>query len=205
MSKLTRFLKVFRSRVLERDLDEEVRFHLEERAAANRRKGMAPDEAESTSAQQFGDVARVKSAMREAHMINRRVVGAFAVGVMVGAILTAGVAWRPKPVPITAALPNPAYYRPGQEGTTMPVLVREAKPNYTAEAMRSKIQGTVLMECVVEENGTCGNVRVTRSLEPGLDREAMNALQGWRFEPGKRQGRPVPVIVTIEMAFTLRS
>jgi hypothetical protein len=33
----------------------------------------------------------------------------------------------------------------------------------------------------------------------------MHALESWRFEPGKRQGKPVPVLVTIEMAFTLRS
>jgi TonB family protein len=61
-----------------------------------------------------------------------------------------------------------------------------------------------MMECVVQPSGTCSDVRVTKSLEPGLDREAISALQSWRFQPGQRLGKPVPVVVAIEIAFTLR-
>jgi TonB family protein len=204
MSIFTRVFNPFRRGVLERDLEDEVRFHLAERAAANVALGMEQADALAAAQRQFGDVTRVKTAMREVHMMNRKIAGAFVLGLTIGVSMV-GLAWRMQPSPATASSPRPAFYLPGQEGTTMPVLMHEAKPRYTPDAMRAKIQGTVLMECVVQENGTCGNVRVTRSLEPGLDREAVNALQGWRFEPGKRQGRPVPVIVTIEMAFTLRS
>jgi TonB family protein len=96
-------------------------------------------------------------------------------------------------------------YRPGN-GVTNPILLREVKPNYTAEAMRAKIQGVVWLEAVVMENGTVGQVRVTRSLDPtfGLDLEAERTVKKWMFRPGTRLGQPVPVLIEIEMSFTLR-
>jgi protein TonB len=96
-------------------------------------------------------------------------------------------------------------YRPGN-GVTQPQLVREVKPNYTADAMRAKIQGVVWLEAVVMENGSVGQVRVTRSLDPtfGLDQEAEKTVKKWVFRPGTRLGQPVPVVIEIEMSFTLR-
>lgn len=96
-------------------------------------------------------------------------------------------------------------YRPGN-GVATPILLQEVKPQYTAQAMRAKIQGEVLLECVVQPDGTVGNIRVARSLDStfGLDQEAIKAARQWRFRPGTRQGQPVPVLVTIAIAFTLR-
>lgn len=96
-------------------------------------------------------------------------------------------------------------YRPGA-GITLPVVLREVKPAYTADAMRAKVQGSVWLECIVMPDGSVGEVRVTRSLDPifGLDQEAIKAAKLWRFRPGMRQGEPVPVIITIELTFTLR-
>jgi periplasmic protein TonB len=96
-------------------------------------------------------------------------------------------------------------YRPGN-GVTQPRLLREVKPNYTAEAMRAKIQGVVWLEAVVLENGSVGQVRVTRSLDPtfGLDMEAERTVKKWVFAPGTRLGQAVPVLIEIEMSFTLR-
>ena len=96
-------------------------------------------------------------------------------------------------------------YMPGN-GVTNPSVLREVKPQYTAEAMRAKVQGTVWLQCVVLPDGTVGNVQVTKSLDStfGLDQEAIKAAKQWRFKPGLRQGEPVPVLVTIELTFTLR-
>jgi protein TonB len=96
-------------------------------------------------------------------------------------------------------------YRPGN-GVTLPVVLREKKPQYTSDAMRAKVQGTVLLECVVRPDGSVGEVKVIRSLDStfGLDLEAMKAARDWRFRPGMRQGEPVAVLVTIELTFTLR-
>ena len=96
-------------------------------------------------------------------------------------------------------------YRPGA-GITLPRVLREVKPAYTAEAMRAKVQGSVWLECIVMQDGSVGEVKVTRSLDPifGLDQEAIKAARMWRFSPGMRLGEPVPVIITIELTFTLR-
>jgi protein TonB len=96
-------------------------------------------------------------------------------------------------------------YRPGS-GIVNPRILREVKPQYTADAMRAKVQGTVLLECVVLADGTVGRVDVVRSLDPtfGLDFEAVKAARQWQFQPGTRFGEPVNVLVTIELTFTLR-
>lgn len=96
-------------------------------------------------------------------------------------------------------------FRPGA-GITLPRVLREVKPAYTADAMRAKVQGSVWLECIVMPDGSVGDVKVTRSLDPifGLDQEAIKAAKMWRFSPGMRLGEPVPVIITIELTFTLR-
>ena len=96
-------------------------------------------------------------------------------------------------------------YRPGS-GVELPRVLREVKPQYTADAMRAKVQGTVWLEAVVLPDGSVGRVEITRSLDQvfGLDQEAVRAAKQWRFSPGTRFGQPVAVIVTIELTFTLR-
>lgn len=96
-------------------------------------------------------------------------------------------------------------YRPGN-GVEIPRVLREVRPQYTADAMRAKVQGTVWLDCVVLPDGSVGEVTVTRSLDSvfGLDQEAVKAAKQWRFVPGTRFGKPVPVLVTIELTFTLR-
>ena len=96
-------------------------------------------------------------------------------------------------------------YQPGN-GVMPPIELRRAAPRYTAGAMHARLQGTVLIECVVEPTGVCSNVRVARSLDRnlGLDEEAIRAAGEWRFRPGTRLGKPVPVLVTLEMTFTIR-
>jgi TonB family protein len=93
--------------------------------------------------------------------------------------------------------------RPGGRVTT-PKLIREVKPQYTARAMQEKIEGEVLMECVVKADGTVGDKKIVKSLDPDLDQAALDAAAQWLFEPGTRDGKPVNVLVTITMAFTLK-
>lgn len=72
--------------------------------------------------------------------------------------------------------------------------------------MKAKIQGSVSMTVVVRPSGDVGEITVSRSLDKdhGLDQQAINAARQWKFKPGTREGKPVPVEVTIEMTFTLR-
>ena len=96
-------------------------------------------------------------------------------------------------------------YRPGN-GVENPVRIREVKPQYTPEAMRAKIQGTVELEAIISPDGRVTEVRVIRSLDKvfGLDEQARKAVLATPFIPCKRQGQPVPCLVVFELQFTLR-
>ena len=71
--------------------------------------------------------------------------------------------------------------------------------------MRSKVQGRVELEVVVEADGTVGDVVVVRSLDTqfGLDASAIDAAKRWRFEPATLNGQPVAAAVTLEMEFAI--
>jgi TonB family protein len=96
-------------------------------------------------------------------------------------------------------------YRPGN-GVTLPKVKKEVRPQYTQEAKDAHIEGTVLIECVVLESGTVSDAKVVRSLDPtyGLDKQAVKAAAQWEFEPGTKDGKPVPVRIAIELTFTLK-
>jgi len=95
--------------------------------------------------------------------------------------------------------------RPGS-GVVNPTILRQLDPKYTPDAMRAKIQGVVELEAVVGVNGLITEIRVTKSLDRafGLDDEAIRTARQWLFRPGTFQGKPVPVLVIIQMEFHLR-
>jgi protein TonB len=96
--------------------------------------------------------------------------------------------------------------RQNDPGVTPPAVLKDVKPVYTEAAKEAGVQGTVELEAVVLTDGTVGDITITKSLDRkyGLDEEAFAALKQWRFTPGKKDGKTVPVLVTIEMTFTLR-
>jgi protein TonB len=95
---------------------------------------------------------------------------------------------------------------PGRGRVSSPRLIRKVDPEYTSAAMYAKLQGTVVLEAVVLADGTVGDVRIVRSLDStfGLDLNAIKAVRQWRFVPGSQYGKPVAVVVTVELTYTLR-
>jgi protein TonB len=95
-------------------------------------------------------------------------------------------------------------YRPGGP-VSSPRLIKEVRPKYTSEALRSGLQGTVWLEVVVTRDGRTSQIRVVKSLDRGgLDQEAVAAVAEWRFEPGRLAAEPVDVLVTILVGFSIR-
>lgn len=131
---------------------------------------------------------------------------AVAVVVIFTTVLVAGTAATATfPIATTLAAQKNTVFKPGG-GVTLPRVIKEVKPEYTPAAMQQKIHGSVWLLIVVTEKGDVGEVEVSKSLdkEYGLDDQAVKAARQWRFEPGKKDGKPVPVQVTLEMTFTLR-
>ena len=85
-----------------------------------------------------------------------------------------------------------------------PTLVAMSEPEYTAEAKNKGIQGAVLLSVVVATDGRAHNVHVERSLDSGLDANAVHTVEGWRFKPAQRNGKPVAVHARIEVNFRLQ-
>lgn len=112
-------------------------------------------------------------------------------------------------VDVTAAPPGASFASEAVVScggnVTMPRVISERKPQYTTTAMRERVQGSVEVEAVVDAAGTITEARVIRPLHPELDEEALKAVRAWRFAPGVMDGKPVPVLVDIEMTFALSS
>ncbi len=86
---------------------------------------------------------------------------------------------------------------------TVPRVISKRDPEYSETARKTKIQGSVLLSLIVEANGEANDVVVLLPLGEGLDEKAVEAVKAWRFEPGTRDGQPVPVPATIEVNFRL--
>ena len=95
-------------------------------------------------------------------------------------------------------------YKPGN-GVQYPKVLSEMKPNYTSQAMREKIQGDVELQVVIGIDGKVERARVLQSLDKiyGLDEAALQTIKRWTFEPGTMQGKPVPVVVNVNLTFKL--
>ena len=79
----------------------------------------------------------------------------------------------------------------------------KVEPEYSEEARKAKFQGTVVLFVVVDENGKPRDLKVIRPLGLGLDQKAIEAVEKWKFAPGKKDGKPVAVQATIEVNFRL--
>src|SRR5690606_15505091 len=94
-------------------------------------------------------------------------------------------------------------YRPGS-GIDPPSLLREVKPLYTDQARRQGVEGDVVLEIVVQRDGTVGDVKILRRLGAGLDQKAIDAVRQWRFAPARRLGAPIDVVVAVAAATLAR-
>jgi TonB family protein len=135
---------------------------------------------------------------------NRRALSSAVLALTACIAITAAAVDR-FPMFATAHASQSTVYRPGN-GVSLPEVVHEVKPEYTRAAMDAFIQGTVWVECVVNESGDVADVEVTRSLdkEYGLDQAAIDAARQWKFKPGRKDGKAVAVRITIELTFTLK-
>lgn len=111
-----------------------------------------------------------------------------------------GIGWTG---PMTAPQPQTEVVR--FNGTmSRPVMLAGRQPRYTELARRAGIQGTVILEAVIDKKGGVSNVRILKGLPMGLDAEAVAAVQDWTFEPAKMDGRSVAVYYTLTVNFQIQ-
>jgi TonB family protein len=88
-------------------------------------------------------------------------------------------------------------------GVTSPELVSKVEPEYSEEARKAKFSGSVLLSIIINTDGKAEDIHVLKSVGMGLDEKAIEAVQKWRFKPGKNKGVPVKVRAQVEVNFRL--
>src|SRR5438093_6660083 len=86
----------------------------------------------------------------------------------------------------------------------IPTKIRDVKPAYPAEAQGSGAQGVVIIEATIDVTGKVSDARVLRSI-PALDNAALDAVRQWEYTPTVVGGRPMPVIITVTVNFTMQA
>jgi protein TonB len=86
---------------------------------------------------------------------------------------------------------------------TMPELLTKKEPEYTEDARKAKLQGTVDLTIVVGADGRVERVDVIRGLGLGLDDRAVEAVKQWRFRPATADGKPIAASAAVAVTFRL--
>lgn len=113
------------------------------------------------------------------------VIGGVPGGVLGGVIGGTGTG----PVPVTD------YDQP-------PRIIRKTKPTYPREAFLAKMEGTVLVEFVIDVSGRVAQARIAQSI-PALDGAALDAVRQWLFTPAQQRGRPVATLAVAPVEFRI--
>jgi periplasmic protein TonB len=91
----------------------------------------------------------------------------------------------------------------GDSGVSAPKPIYSPEPEFSEEARKAKYQGLVGLNVVVGPDGRIHSAQVVKSLGMGLDEKAIETVRLWKFDPAKKDGRPVAVAVYIEVDFHL--
>jgi protein TonB len=83
-----------------------------------------------------------------------------------------------------------------------PAVRHSTRPVYPQAAHRQKIEGTVLVEILIDEQGRVARSRVIQSV-PGLDEAALECIRGWTFAPARKHGKAVPTIAHVPVRFRI--
>jgi periplasmic protein TonB len=83
-----------------------------------------------------------------------------------------------------------------------PRPIKTERPSYPADALKGRIQGTVLVEFLVTTDGSVTRARVVESVA-GLDEAALEAVKRFSFVPAVKDGRLVAAIARAPLVFRL--
>lgn len=97
-------------------------------------------------------------------------------------------------------------FRSGLDGVSAPVITYRASPMYPVEAVKVKLQGYVILEAILRKDGSIDKIKVLQNMAGGkfgFEREAIEALKKWKFEPGTYNGEPADIRMTLKISFVI--
>lgn len=94
--------------------------------------------------------------------------------------------------------------RPAHRGGVLaPALIHKVEAEYPPAARRKGLEGVAVLSAEIGKDGVPIHVRVLQTLDPVLDKNAVEALKQWRFRPAEAEGKPVSTEAKIEFQFHL--
>ncbi|HEV7426169.1 MAG TPA: TonB family protein [Thermoanaerobaculia bacterium] len=82
-----------------------------------------------------------------------------------------------------------------------PVVIRRVDPQYPKTAIALHLNGTVVVECIIDKSGRVREAHVVSSTSPFFNQSAVGAVQQWQFTPGSLHGTPVDTIFDLTVTF----
>ena len=114
---------------------------------------------------------------------------------------------------VVGGLPEPPPPPPAPPATKAPVriggqiqaptLIHRVEPYYPPTAVDARLQGMVILEAIIDRDGTVAEVKVLRSANTLLDREAVLAVKQWRYSPLVLNGQRERFVLTVMLSFNL--
>jgi TonB family protein len=89
------------------------------------------------------------------------------------------------------------------KGVVQPHIIYAPDPSYTEKAKRENFQGVSVLSLIIGKDGRAHHIKPVRIIGDGLDQKAIDAVSQWKFQPATKDGQPVSVFVTVEVAFHL--
>jgi len=121
---------------------------------------------------------------------------------VLGGVLGGPQLIAPPPPPPPPEAPRPPQRIKEGGNVQQANLVKQVKPPYPPLARQARIQGTVILEAVINRQGSVDQLRVV-SGHPLLVQSAMDAVRQWKYRPTLLNGEPVEVVTTITVNFNL--
>jgi TonB family protein len=79
----------------------------------------------------------------------------------------------------------------------------QPEPDYDDKARKKKVQGVVSLSVIVTKEGRTADIKILKTLTPGLDQQAIKAVSRWKFEPVTQDGQLCPMRVNVQVQFHL--
>jgi periplasmic protein TonB len=102
------------------------------------------------------------------------------------------------------APPEPDHPLPVGGDVSRPEKIYATQPSYTEIARKARIQGTVIVQAIIDKRGEVTNVEVLKGLPMGLTESAVDAIKTWKFKPATLGGKPVDVYYNLTVTFKLQ-
>jgi len=82
-----------------------------------------------------------------------------------------------------------------------PVPLEKVDPKYPPQMIKEHVEGQVILYAIIGKDGVVRNIQLVHSVEPELDKDAIEALAHWKFRPATREGEPVELEAVVYIPF----